>query len=102
MFAAADLAHLLVDEFSRLRGGRLAGAFILAGFLYRASLWHGQSPWLVHSSAGSQQTLTKAMARQNLTPYVRDRSPKVSSSCAAGPFLPDPASPVLPAARTAP
>jgi hypothetical protein len=44
MFAAADLANLLVDEFSRLSGGRFAGAFVLAGFLHRASLWHDQSP----------------------------------------------------------
>src|SRR5437762_6201789 len=63
MFAAADLAHLLVDEFSRLSGGRFAGALILAGFLYRASLWHDQSPSLAYSSVGSQQRLIKAMAR---------------------------------------
>jgi|SRR4051794_22699127 hypothetical protein len=42
MFAAADLANLLVDKFSRLSGGRFAVAFILAGFLYRASLRHDQ------------------------------------------------------------
>jgi hypothetical protein len=46
MFAAANLADLFMDKFSRLSGWRLAGALVLSGFLHRASLRHNQSPWL--------------------------------------------------------
>jgi len=43
MFAAANLADLLMHEFPGLSAGRFACALILAGFRHRSSLWHDNS-----------------------------------------------------------
>jgi hypothetical protein len=78
MFAAANLANLLMDKFSRLSGGRFASAFILSGFLHRAPFGHDQLPWLVDPSACSQQ---RPPRRRHEVPgaYLQDSSLQDSS-----------------------
>jgi hypothetical protein len=47
MFAAANLADLLMYKFARLSGGRFARALVLTGLLHSSSFWHDDSS-IVH------------------------------------------------------